>query len=135
MEVSDPRLPNDSEILARIGGDVVFSSRRDQEFRPAGPSAFGDFGMKGIPDRMRFFTTYAGEMTIDRVFEEAVLIADAKDDWRLRLFNELFYIMNQGKLNPSPDFLANHRIIMSGGRIEHWPSRQDIEDRMWMVKG
>jgi len=134
LEVSDPRLPNDSEILFRMGGDVVFSSGRDLEFKLTGPSAFRDFGMKGMPERVRFYTTEAGEATIDRVFKEAVLIADAKDDWRLRLYNELFYIMNQGRLSPSSEFLANHRIIMSGGRIEHWPSRQEIEDRMWMVE-
>ena len=135
LEVSDPRLPNDSEILFRMGGDVVFSSGRALEFRLTGPSAFGDFGMKGMPGRVRFYTTETGESTIDRVFEEAVLIADARDDWRLRLYNELFYIMNQGRLSPSPEFLASHRTIMSGGHIKHWPSKQDIEDRMWMVEG
>jgi predicted transcriptional regulator len=134
LEVSDPRLPNDSEILFRNGEDVVFSSGREQEFMPAGQSAFCRYGMKGMSEHVRYFTTETGEMTIGRVFEEAVKIAEAKDDWRLRLYNELFYIMNQAELSPSPEFLAKHRTVMSGGHIDNWPSRQDIEDRMWMVE-
>ena len=134
-EVSDPRLSDDSEILFRKGGDVVFSSDSAQGFRPTGQSVFPEYGMRGMPDGPGFFPTESGEMSLDDLFAEAVRIADAKNDWRLRMYNELFYIGNSRRLNPPRDFIEKHERIMSGGRIEHWPSKEDIEDRMWMVDG
>lgn len=132
-EVSDPRLSDDSEILFRKGRDVVFSSDSDQGFRPTGASVFEEYGMHGMSDSPGFFTTEAGELSLDDMFEDAVRIAEAKNDWRLRMYNELFYIRNSGMLDPPSDFLEKHGRIMSGDRIDHWPSKEDIEDRMWMV--
>ena len=135
LEVSDPRITDDSEIIFRKGKDVVFSSVFDQGFRPTGISAFGRYGMKGMPNSVGFYTTESGEMTIDIVFGDAVHIAETEDDWRLRMFNELFYIKNRGKLNPSSEFLDAHNRVMSGYNVDGWPSKKDIEDRMWMVEG
>ena len=135
LEVSDPRVSRSSEIIFRKGKDVVFSSSDGQGFRPTGPSAFADFGMKGMPEAVGFFTTESGELSIDTVFSDAVRIAEAENDWRLRMFNELFYIKNKRRLNPPPEFLDAHNRIMTGERVERWPSKRDIEDRMWMVEG
>ena len=135
LEVSDPRINNESEVIFRKGKDVVFSSSDSQGFRPTGSSAFADFGMKGMPEAVGFFTTESGELSIDAIFSDAVRIAEAENDWRLRMFNELFYIKNKRRLNPPPEFLDAHNRIMTGDRVERWPSKRDIEDRMWMVEG
>ncbi|MBQ7702132.1 MAG: hypothetical protein IJT54_07005 [Candidatus Methanomethylophilaceae archaeon] len=135
MEVSDPRLSNDSEIVFRKGKDVIFSSADGQGYEPTGSSAFKLYGMDGLPDGHGFYTTEKGEMSIDTVFEDALHIAEVENDWRLRMANILFYIKNSEKLEPPQDFIRTHERIMSGEHIRNWPSKQDIEDRMWMVKG
>ncbi|MBO6083759.1 MAG: hypothetical protein J6O90_01575 [Candidatus Methanomethylophilaceae archaeon] len=40
---------------------------------------------------------------------------------------------NERELKPSEGFIEKHKRIMSGERIENWPSKQDLEDRMWMI--
>ena len=135
LEVSDPRVSRSSEIIFRKGKDVVFSSSDSQGFRPTGITAFKGFGMKGIPDGYGYYSTASGEFNIETVFDDAVRIAEAENNWRLRMFNELFYIKNKKRLKPSADFIENHKRIMSGEHIERWPSRKDLEDRMWMVGG
>ena len=134
-EVSDPRITNDSEVIFRNGADVVFSSADSQGYRPTGITAFKDYGMKGASDMRGFYTTRDGEMSIDMVFDDALRIAEAENDWRLRMANELFYIKNSDKLRPSPQFLEIHGRIMSGEHIGGWPSKKDLDDRMWMVDG
>ena len=47
---------------------------------------------------------------------------------------ELFYIRNRDGLYPPKEFIDVHERIMSGERVRGWPSKKDIEDRMWVVK-
>ena len=135
LEVSDPRISNDSEVLYREGRDLVFSSVDGQGYRPTGISAFKEYGMQGISDTRGFYTTKEGELDMDSIFDDAVRIAEVENDWRLRMANELFYIKNKNRLVPPKDFLEIHNRIMSGDRVDNWPSKQDLEDRMWMVDG
>lgn len=133
MEVSDPRITNSSELLFRDGSDIVFSSTESQGYSPTGISAFKAHGMRGMSNARGYYTTRSGELNIEMIFDDALRIAEKENDWRLRMANELFYMKNSGELNPPPKFLEIHRRIMSGDRIENWPSKQDLEDRMWMV--
>ena len=134
-EVSDPRITNDSELIFRDGNDIVFSSEDGQGYRATGASAFERYGVRGLSGLRGFYTTKEGELDIESVFDDAVRIAEVENDWRLRMANELFYIRNKNRLNPSLKFLEMHNRVMSGEHIERWPSRKDIEDRMWMVDG
>ncbi len=134
-EVSDPRISDDSEIIFRDRGDVVFSSTEDQGYRPTGVTAFKQYGMTGMSEVRGFYTTRKGELDMDTVFRDAIRIAEAENDWRLRMANELFYIKNKDRLKPPAKFQEIHERIMSGEHIKRWPSRQDLEDRMWMVSG
>ena len=133
LEVTDRRISDDSEIMFRRGGDVIFRSDNPQGFRPTGISVFRDYGVRGLPDGYGYYTTVEGEMDIETIFDDAVRIAEVENDWRLRMANELFYMKNRKRLKPTAEFLDKHQRVMSGEEIENWPSRQDIEDRMWMV--
>ena len=132
-EVSDPRITKDSEVIFREGGDIVFSSRDSQGYRTTGASAFEEYGVHGLSGLRGFYTTKEGELDIESIFDDAVRIAEVENDWRLRLANELFYIKNKNRLKPSSEFLEMHNRVMSGEHIERWPSKKDLEDRMWMV--
>ena len=134
-EVSDPRISNDSEVIFRTGSDVIFSSRDDQGFTPTGPSAFERYGVRGLAGTRGFYTTREGEMDIETIFNDAIRISDVENDWRLRMANELFYIKHKDSLTPPAGFLEKHERIMAGDHIDNWPSREDLEERMWMVKG
>ena len=132
-EVSDPRITNDSELIFRDGDDIVFSSDDGQGYRATGASAFERYGVRGLSGLRDFYTTKEGELDIESVFDDAVRIAEVENDWRLRMANELFYIKNKNRLSPPSKFLEMHNRVMSGEHIERWPSRKDIEDRMWML--
>ena len=134
MEVFDPRITNDSEVVFRDGSDLVFSSKDDQGYSPTGPSAFERYGVRGLSGTRGFYTTREGELTMEMIFDDAVRISEVENDWRLRMANELFFIKHKGRLNPPAGFMEKHERIMAGEHIDNWPSRQDIEDRMWMVK-
>ena len=133
LDVTDSRISDDSEIMFRRGKDVIFRSVDPQGFRPTGVTAFNEYGVRGLSDDRRFYTTMEGEIDIETIFDDAVRIAEVENDWRLRMANELFYMKNWKKLKPTADFMDKHQKVMSGEEVENWPSRQDIEDRMWMV--
>ena len=134
MEVFDPRITNDSEVVFRDGSDLVFSSKDDQGYRPTGPSAFERYGVRGLSGTRGFYTTREGELTMEMIFDDAVRISEVENDWRLRMANELFFIKHKDCLNPPAGFMEKHERIMAGEHIDNWPSRQDIEERMWMLK-
>ncbi|MBO7352522.1 MAG: hypothetical protein J6U12_06400 [Candidatus Methanomethylophilaceae archaeon] len=134
MEVSDPRLPSNSTILFRDGDDVVYTTPDATSDKPTGFSALEDYGMNDWAFADTYYTTKSGELTLDSIFSDALQIAEAEDNWRLRMAAEVFYIKKKEQLNPPQEFIDMHNRIMSGERIKKWPSAKDIEDRLWTVE-
>lgn len=134
MEISDPRLPNNSTILFRDGDDIVYTTPDTTSDRLTGFSALEDYGMNGWAFSDTYYTTKSGELTLDSIFSDALQIAEVEDNWRLRMAAEVFYIKKKEQLNPPREFVDRHNRIMSGENIRKWPSAKDIEDRLWTVE-
>ena len=134
IEMFDSRVPRTARIIARNGSEIIYSSKEDTDDEMTAFSVFEKYGVKGMNYGVRYYVNGRKESSIDDVFRDALAAADKDDDWRLRLAIELFFIRNQGKMQPPVRFLINHNRVMAGEHIRGWPSRQDIDDRMWMIE-
>jgi hypothetical protein len=134
LEMYDPRIPWNADILFRKQNDVVYSfASQTSDDTLTGFSAMEKYGLDNWNFGCYFYTTEYGELTLDQIFDDALKIAEAEDNWRMRCAAELFYLKNKEQLNPPKEFLDNHNMIMSGGSIKGWPSLKDINDRLWTV--
>ena len=134
IDVFDPSVPREAYVLYRNGEEVIYSIPDKADGNPTGFSLFEKYGVEGMMYGEEYYTTRKGEIDIGTVFEDAYRIAKVENDWRLRMATEMFYIRNKEAVQPNEDFLKKHETVMNGGHVDGWPSRKDIDDRMWMVR-
>ncbi|MBR4686255.1 MAG: helix-turn-helix transcriptional regulator [Candidatus Methanomethylophilaceae archaeon] len=133
LDVCDPRIPDNSILLFREGGEVVYSMTEMSLDQTTGFSALEDYGLTGWSFDDNYYTTKEDELTLDQIFEDAIRIAETEDSTRMRMANEIFYMKRKEELNPPKEFLDKHNRILAGERIEKWPSLTEIQEKLWTV--
>ena len=132
-EMSDPRVPRMAKIIRSNDREILYSSREETDDELTAFSVFEGYGVKGMNYDTRYYVKGREGSSIDDVFNDALAVAEKENDWRLRMVSELFFMKNQGKFAPSVRFLITHNRVMAGEHVKGWPSKQDIDDRMWMI--
>ena len=128
-EVFDERVPRNSEILGRVGNEVIFSCPNGSEYPFTGFSAFGEFDFDAISNK-NYYTTSKKPMDIQTAFEDAYTITKSLNDYRLRLLLMLFYNLNMDRIDPPIEFKNLYDRIQNGEEILRWPTQKDIAERM-----
>ncbi|MBE6519246.1 MAG: hypothetical protein E7Z70_06930 [Thermoplasmata archaeon] len=135
LEVNDAKLPDNSLLLFRKNDAIIYSTKEKTTDNVTGFTALEKYGLTGWVFDDVYCTTEYGELSLEEIFNDALKIAEHEDSTRLRMAAELFYMKNEDKLNPPKEFVDIHNRILSGERIERWPSLQDLNDRLWTVEG
>ena len=128
-EVFDERIPRDSKIIARVGKDVIFSNPNDLEFNRTGFTMFGEYNFDAAFSN-KYYTTFKEGPSIQSTFDNAFLIAESQEDYRLRMLLILFYEKNKKEITPSEKFKDIYERIQSGEEFQKWPTFDDIQERL-----
>ena len=134
LEMFDARIPRTAEIIERRNDEVIYSVRGDTDDEPTGFSAFEEYGIKGFNLDRTYHTTVNEKPSMDKVFRDAFTIAEKENDWRLRMELMLFFEKNRKQLKAPPGFLSIYNRIIAGHNESGWPSKDDLEDRRWVIR-
>ena len=128
-EVFDERIPRNSKILARVGKDVIFTNPNDLDFNKTGFTMFGEYNFDAVFGD-KYYTTIKESPNMQDIFDDAYLIAESQDDYRLRMLLILFYESNKDGIEPSQEFESIYDRIKSGEELLKWPTFDDIQERL-----
>ena len=128
-DVFDERIPRNSRILGRIGKNVIFSNPNDLDFNRTGFTLFGEYNFDAAFGE-KYYTTVKEVPSIQDTFDSAFMIAEAQDDYRLRMLLILFYETNKKEIHPPQKFENIYNRIRTGEEILKWPTFDDIQERL-----
>lgn len=126
--VMDPRVPVGMEILSSNHERALFSGRRGGPWTKTAFSVFPDYGV-GIISIEDFYTTYDGTVDLDTAFADALVIAEARDDYHLREFILMAYLRNRGSLRIPEGFAQVLESLYDGKKVPGWPTFWDVGER------
>lgn len=129
QEVYDCRVPCGAEIYLNSRDGVLYSSDVGGAGQKTAFTAFGDYGDESIYST-EYFTTYSGEMNLDRAFGDAFTVTEVTQDTRLRTSLLMMYLKHKDRINPSEGFMDVFRRLEAGEELLRWPSLSEVEARV-----
>jgi DNA-binding Lrp family transcriptional regulator len=125
----DDRLPVGAKIYLKNKKGALFSLRGS--FKDATLTAFSIFGKYGIKllSNYNYYFFPKAKLSIQDVFDQAALIAEKENDYRLKLYVCLFYLKNRKSLSDSGEAVKKIIDAFIGKKVEGYPSRSDILEK------
>ncbi|MEA3514958.1 MAG: hypothetical protein U9R34_05755 [Nanoarchaeota archaeon] len=126
--MTDIRIPSSSTIYYKKDKEILFASKEETDAEKTAFSAYEKYGIKLLTVKNYYYLPRK-ILTKEDILRHSLYIVEKEKGIRNLIFIALFYAKFRDEFKIKHEILMNISAVLAKGKVEGYPSYQEIKDR------